>query len=83
MLNFKLKNDIIEYEIKIDSISEDSEQVCHIFSAKGDWNEYEYPRGTKVEIIGSGPRGYDVKIVDTGVTMLETGLMKWSKTPVE
>ena len=41
MLNFKLKNDIIEYEIKIDSISEDSEQVCHIFSAKGDWNEYQ------------------------------------------
>ena len=50
---------------------------------KGDCDEYEYPRGTKVEIIGSGPRGYDVKIVDTGVTMLETGLMKWSKTPVE
>lgn len=50
---------------------------------KGDWDECEYPRGTKVEIIGSGPRGYDVKIVDTGVTMLETGLMKWSKTPVE
>ena len=50
---------------------------------KGDWDEYEYPRGTKVEIIGSGPRGYDVKIVDTGVTMFETGLMKWSKTPVE
>lgn len=50
---------------------------------KGDWDEYEYPRGTKVEIIGSGPRGYDVKIVGTGVTMLETGLMKWSKTPVE
>ena len=50
---------------------------------KGDWDEYEHPRGTKVEIIGSGPRGYDVKIVDTGVTMLETGLMKWSKTPVE
>ena len=50
---------------------------------KGDWDECEYPRGTKVEIIGSGPRGYDVKIVDTGVTMLETGLMKWSKTLVE
>lgn len=50
---------------------------------KGDWDEYEYPRGTKVEIIGGGPRGYDVKIVDTGVAMLETGLMKWSKTPVE
>lgn len=49
----------------------------------GDWDECEYPRGTKVEIIGSGPRGYDVKIVDTGVTMLETGLKKWSKTPVE
>ena len=49
----------------------------------GDWDEYEYPAGTKVEIIGSGPRGYDVMIVETGVKMLETGLMKWSKTPLE
>ena len=49
----------------------------------GDWDEYEYPRSTKVEVIGSGPRGYDVRIVNTGVTMCETGSMRWSRTPVE
>ena len=49
----------------------------------GDWDEYEYPKNTKVEVIGSGPRGYDVRIVDTRVIMRETGLMKWSRTPVE
>lgn len=46
-------------------------------------NEYEYPAGTKVEIIGSGPRGYDVMIVETGVKMCETGMMNWSKTPIK
>lgn len=48
----------------------------------GDWDEYEYPAGTKVEIIGTGPRGYDVKIVETGVKMFETGLMEWSSIPI-
>lgn len=49
----------------------------------GNWDEHEYPIGTKVEIIGSGPRGFDVKIVETGVEMLETGSMKWSETPIK
>ena len=49
----------------------------------GDWDEHEYPVGTKVEIIGIGPRGYDVKIVETGVLMFETRLMKWSSTPLQ
>lgn len=49
----------------------------------GDWDEHLYPKGTKVEIIGSSSRGYDVKICETGVVMYETGLMEWSKTPIE
>lgn len=52
-------------------------------TANGDWDEYEYPAGTKVEVIGSSVRGYDVKIVKTGVVMCETGLMKWSTTPIK
>lgn len=49
----------------------------------GDWDEYEYPAGTKVEVIGSSCRGYDVKICKTGVVMLETGMMEWSTTPIK
>lgn len=49
----------------------------------GNWEEYEYPAGTKVEVIGSSPRGYDVKICETGVKMCETGMMKWSQTPLD
>lgn len=49
----------------------------------GDWDEYEYPKNTKVEVIDSGYRGFDVRIVETGVVMCETGMMEWSETPVE
>lgn len=49
----------------------------------GDWDEHLYPAGTKVEVIGSGGRGYDVKICETEVIMCETGLMKWSTKPLE
>lgn len=48
----------------------------------GDWNEHTYPAGTPVEIIGSSCRGYDVRIVENGIEMYETGLMQWSDTPI-
>lgn len=49
---------------------------------QGNWNEHEYPAGTKVEVIGRSARGYDVKIVETGVEMYKTGLMEWSTEPI-
>lgn len=51
-------------------------------TSDGDWDEHLYPAGTKVEVIGSSARGYDVKICETGVVMFETGLMKWSDKPL-
>lgn len=50
----------------------------------GNWNEYVYPVGTPVKIIGdSGYRGWDIEFVETGVKMLECGpFVKFSETPI-
>lgn len=50
----------------------------------GDWDEYEYPIGTPLRIIGdSGYRGFDLEFVETGVKMLECCFVKFSKIKPE
>lgn len=47
----------------------------------GDWNEYEYPVGTPLRVIGgSGYRGLDLEFIETGVKMLECTFVQYSRT---
>lgn len=47
----------------------------------GDWNEYEYPVGTPLRVIGdSGYRGLDLEFIETGVKMPECAFVQYSRT---
>lgn len=51
----------------------------------GGWNEYEYPIGTPLRIIGSSSfRELDLEFLETGVKMLECRSVKFSdKNPLK
>lgn len=45
----------------------------------GDWNEYEYPIGTPLKVIGSsGFRGLDLEFIENGIKMYECRFVKFS-----
>lgn len=47
----------------------------------GDWNEYEYPVGTPLRVIGDSEyRGLDLEFIETGVQMLECAFVQYSRT---
>lgn len=49
----------------------------------GNYDEYIYPVGTPVKIIGdSGYRGWDIEFVETGIKMYECVGIKLSSTPL-
>ena len=66
--------------MKIGDIVYLAESVKWRKTPNGDWNEYIYPIGTPVEIIGCGDRGYDIKFIETNVEMHECAFVKFSKT---
>lgn len=51
----------------------------------GNWDEYEYPIGTPLRVIGdSGMRGLDLEFVENGIKMLECAFVKFStKNPIK
>lgn len=51
----------------------------------GDWDEYEYPIGTPLKVIGSsGCRGLDLEFVENGIKMYECAFVEFSlKNPIE
>ena len=66
--------------MKIGDIVYLAEPVKRRKTPGGDQDEYEYPIGTPVEIINCGPRGYNIKFIETRVEMYECAFVKFSET---